>query len=1200
VCRGDKIKIKFSIFIFGAIIISSALWCGRVFAFNNTITHPALTENIAKIYNANFERKLSSQEINWIKLGSIEEDKFPRPVNHFFEPNLGIGIAGFASSKAWAQNSGLQKITATGDYSWQTAINAYVKGDNELAFVALGHALHLLEDKAVPAHTRLDEHLTRGDPYEQWAEKQTDVNFNVSPTIVSQLNNAFDGLALYSNKHFLSKDTVDVKSKNYEEKLINGKIYLFSSEVNGKRFKIAEKIFISKNKTVLALSDEVHSDYFSLLAPKAVSYGAGVVNLFIQEAEKKKKEENNKSWWQKLKENILASVGSSLATGSLSSSLAEASAPKPVESAVSDEQSEALASSSTNRSGTEANLATTGIDQYSLPANTVVARDKITVNLPTNTVMAQEKLGGNIVEEITPDDVDIPSAIIEETNPSQVALPKQSPSPSPLKFLPGVGLAPTSSPSPGSDTTAPQTTITSAPATNVATTTATFVFGSSESDSTFSCQLDSATSTSCVSPKEYTGLSEGAHIFKVSAIDAIGNQDATPAEHSWSINLVPEVILSLSNYSILNINFSVNWTSSSSDVSSYDVQYKINTGGAWQDWVMTTTTTSKSFQASYDNVIYYFRVRATDSLGHQSGWTEIEAPVSLKPVIINEIMYNPNPGSDDYYEYLELYNRSPADIDLTGWQFVSGSSVHAISADTVHNGSSTIIASGGFALLTDKVVSATASSTYDGYYSISDYSSSALRLRINDASMGLVNSGVSLFLKNASNTIVDEVSYLSSWGANGNGKSLERINYNNLYSKNRLAWAESVIGGTPNVVNGSLDLTVGSYLAENTIISSDFIWAEVGSPYLLFSATVNAGVTLIIEPGTIIKPQNKNLDSLTVDGTLKINGTRAQPVLFTSKEVSPQAGDWGTAINFAADSLNSEVSTAIFEYGGYQAAWPSTTLKPSVVVNSSAVDFDNCIFRDTQSRSLDLISSGSAVTNSQFSSSTSVAIYVSGSSAPNISGNTFQNSGNVGAAIKIDNQASPAVRNNSISGFTYVIWLQSAYPDISGNTLANNTYNGIYVEDHTVISQNATWQNGNVYLLLSNSGQYPLVATSTTLTLEPGVIIKPLNKHYTALKIEGSLMANGNSSSTLINFTSLKDDSLGGDSNNDGSLTSAISTVGDWKNIWFADGSQSTLKFVAFQFGGFDRGIYGEWRVKEESLKIDATAQVVTEEIRVE
>lgn len=1189
-------RFKTLVLLLAVIVCGSVLFLKRAFSYNDTITHPSLTANVAGIYNSNNGRKLTDREISWLKQGSIEEDKAPRWLNHFYNPQTNQGLWNFPSAKNWSQNPALQSVyfepISGGNQTWQKAISSFAKGDEKAAFVALGHVLHLLEDTTVPAHTRLDAHPD-GDPYEKWAVESVGslINFDIMPAAASNLDAVFDNLANYSSINFLSKDTIKI-NQQVKEEIINKKVYLTTVNNLGEKYKLVQKINIS-NQVSFVFDNPVHSDYFYLLAPKAVAYGAGVVKLFFEEAEKKKQEEQNKSWWQKLKENAsswLANISGSLYAGIGINEPASNTVPV---GAVENNDS----------------VVNEVVSQYSLPLNAVEAREKIAVSLPNNTIEAEEKLGGIIEEESLPSEAEKPSLIAEETSPEQAVLPTPSaaptpsptPSPSPTAAPSFSGSSSASSPiSSGSDDIAPETTITLSPAVVVATTTAVFIFESSESDSTFMCSLDNVTSTACESPKEYSDLTEGSHSFKVSAKDAAGNEDALPAEYDWTIDLAPEADISLSDYSLLDINFTVNWSSSSSDTSYYDVQYKVNSSGEWQDWAIATSTVSKSFQASYDNSIYYFRVRAVDLASQAGVWQEIQAPISLKPIIFNEIMYNPNPGTDDYYEYIELYNRSPIAIDLADWEYSSGSNLHIISADQIHNGSSTIIASGGFALLTDKVTSATATSTYDGYYLISDYSGSALRLRVNDASLGLINSGSVLVLKNASGSIVDEVSYLSGWGANGNGRSLERINYNNLYSQNQLAWAESSVGGTPNAVNGVLDLTAGSQLAENTIVSSDFIWAETGSPYLLNSATVNAGATLIIESGAIIKPQNKFLDSLTVHGALKINGTSANPILFTSKEASPQAGDWGTAINFASDSLNSKVFYATFEYGGYQAAWPGATLKPSVVVSSSIIDFDNCVFRNTQSRALDLIGSNSVVANSQFSSSTVVAIYISGSSMPEVKDNVFQNSGNVGTAIKIDNQASPAIGNNSISGFAYAIWLQSSYPDISGNVLIENYYNGIYIDDHTIISQDANWQNGNVYLLMSNSNQYPAVATSTTLTLEPGVIIKPLNKYYSALKIEGSLLADGNSSSTLINFTSFKDDLLGGDSNNDGSLTSAASTVGDWKNVWFAEGSQSTLKFVKFQFGGFNSGINGEWRVKEESLKIDSGASVFIEESGIE
>ena len=59
-------------------------------------------------------------------------------------------------------------------------------------------------------------------------------------------------------------------------------------------------------------------------------------------------------------------------------------------------------------------------------------------------------------------------------------------------------------------------------------------------------------------------------------------------------------------------------------------------------------------------------------------------------IVINELMYNPASGIDDE-EYLELYNRSSTDIDISGWCFTTG-----IAACFP---SSTIVPAGGYFLL---------------------------------------------------------------------------------------------------------------------------------------------------------------------------------------------------------------------------------------------------------------------------------------------------------------------------------------------------------------------------------------------------------------------------------------------------------------------------------------------------------------------
>ncbi|HEX6709713.1 MAG TPA: Ig-like domain-containing protein [Rubrobacter sp.] len=86
------------------------------------------------------------------------------------------------------------------------------------------------------------------------------------------------------------------------------------------------------------------------------------------------------------------------------------------------------------------------------------------------------------------------------------------------------------------DNTPPNTTITSGPSGSVKSTSATFTFISSESGSKFQCSLDGSLFSGCSSPKIFSNLTDGSHLFGVRAIDASENVDQSPAQRSFTVD----------------------------------------------------------------------------------------------------------------------------------------------------------------------------------------------------------------------------------------------------------------------------------------------------------------------------------------------------------------------------------------------------------------------------------------------------------------------------------------------------------------------------------------------------------------------------------------------------------------------------------------------------------------------------------------
>ncbi|MFL5872183.1 MAG: hypothetical protein ACJ75T_01735 [Solirubrobacterales bacterium] len=91
------------------------------------------------------------------------------------------------------------------------------------------------------------------------------------------------------------------------------------------------------------------------------------------------------------------------------------------------------------------------------------------------------------------------------------------------------------------DTTAPETTISSGPSGTISSAAASFEFTATEGGG-FQCRLDSSDSgawSMCSSPRSYASLADGSHSFEVRASDPLGNTDPTPADAGFTVYTGP-------------------------------------------------------------------------------------------------------------------------------------------------------------------------------------------------------------------------------------------------------------------------------------------------------------------------------------------------------------------------------------------------------------------------------------------------------------------------------------------------------------------------------------------------------------------------------------------------------------------------------------------------------------------------------------
>ena len=166
-------------------------------------------------------------------------------------------------------------------------------------------------------------------------------------------------------------------------------------------------------------------------------------------------------------------------------------------------------------------------------------------------------------------------------------------------------------------------------------------------------------------------------------------------------------------------------------------------------------------------------------------------------VVINEIMYEPLSGQN---EWIELYHRGTAPVDLAGWKFSDRPTASGVNSFTI-TASSTTIQPGDF------VVAAAESTILTLFSSLASPSPTVHLFILNrSGGFGLNNDGDEIVLRDVTGQTIDSVSYSPSWHhpdvIDTKGRSLERINPE-LGSNDRRNWSTSPVpaGGSPGRAN---------------------------------------------------------------------------------------------------------------------------------------------------------------------------------------------------------------------------------------------------------------------------------------------------------------------------------------------------------------------------------------------------------------